>query len=63
MLPDNRPNIEQVLARYEEWEKMQDDFAKSNRSQWVEVIKALFPYSVPTHAEWTDIKEIKMCST
>lgn len=36
---------------------------KSNRSQWVEVIKALFPYSVPTHAEWTDIKEIKMCST
>lgn len=54
-----RPNIEQVLARYEEWEKMQDDFAKSNRSQWVEVIKALFPYSVPTHAEWTDIKEIK----
>ena len=59
VLPDNRPNIEQVLARYEEWEKMQDDFAKSNRCQWVEVIKALFPYSVPTHAKWTDIKEIK----
>ena len=59
VLPALRPDIDQVLARFEEWEKMQDDFAKSNRSQWVEVIKALFPYSVPAHAEWTDIKEIK----
>lgn len=60
VLPALRPEIDQVLARFEEWENMQDDFAKSNRYQWVEVIKALFPYSVPAHAEWTDIKEIKI---
>jgi len=57
--PSLRPDIDQVLARYEEWEKIQDDFAKSNRSQWVEVIRALFPYSVPNHAEWTNIEDIK----
>ena len=59
VLPALRPEIDQVLARFEEWEHMQDDFAKSNRSQWVEIIKSLFPYSLPCHAEWMDIKEIK----
>lgn len=56
--PANRPDIDQVLSRFDEWVKIQDDFAKSNRKQWIEVISALFPYSIPQHAEWTNMQDI-----
>ena len=58
VVPANRPDIDHVLSRFDEWVKIQDDFAKSNRKQWVEVISALFPYSIPQHAEWTNMQDI-----
>ncbi|GEM16174.1 serine/threonine protein kinase [Gluconobacter oxydans] len=56
--PVERPSIDQVVKRLQEWLKIVDDFQLRNANEWSEFSKKLFPQQNPAQANWTDVAAI-----
>src|SRR5690606_32611518 len=54
--PQNRPTIDEFVVRLESW--FNSDFQENNRIQWDNMIKNLFPISIPKRTIWRNTKDI-----
>jgi len=56
--PEKRPTMEKFAHRVAEWKQLNEDYAKTNRAQWIEIQKRIFPMGIPQRASWEEIDDI-----
>lgn len=56
--PRNRPTIDAVIERLNEWLEICGDFHTQNLIEWTELTHKLFPMGAPNSAEWSDLDSI-----
>lgn len=56
--PESRPKMSEVVARLEEWIKINDDFHKQNLSEWFDLQNRIFPAGSPDSVTWSRPSDI-----
>jgi len=56
--PTTRPRMNEVIARLEEWLKINNDFHDKNLTEWFDLQNRIFPAGSPDSVTWTKSNDI-----